>query len=597
MSPEQVTANADVTAASDIYSLGATLYQLLTGVAPYRGGPAAVLRQIAESSPVPPRLIVPGIPTDLETICLQAMQAEPAARYSSMQQLAGDLRAYANGQAIHARPESSATKAARFLRRNKSFAAVLLACVGLVGILTVGSVAAAIVFRNQNQQLAAAAASESAAKRAAEDALKASMTAADELLLAVTTETEFLPRAAGSQKVTRKLLERARDYFRSFLDANAENPVLTYQLARAHAGLGAVAMRVGDTETLERETEAALALVDQIPDGEISPAERAAFKTDTLIVLANHLTESGSAKRAIPLLEDATSIAKECLSSLDDTETASKHRDLRASYATALFGLAGAMTWVSQRNEALPLLKEARELFERLRADKPDNASYIRSAAACNITMATIGLDQGQAADSKPYLESALELLEQVSEEDSIALRIREMKIKVLTNLALAERRMGNNLEAKANYELAIAESRRLIELEPLVPSHQWNLVVAAMNSGGPEMELGNLEPLVERWQATLPVLEGLIQGDPSNKRYQQVKAMLQSNIAIILRDMGKLTEAIAPLQAATETLRLQAAQLDFSPEAYLPVALNHYELASTFIQLKTLARGASGAR
>ncbi len=238
MSPEQVTAHADVTAASDIYSLGATLYQLLTGVAPYCGGPAAVLRQIAESSPVPPRLIVPSIPTDLETICLHAMQAEPAARYASMQQLAGDLRAYANGQAIHARPESSATKAVRFLRRNKSFAAVLLACVGLVGILTVGSVAAAIVFRNQNQKLAAAAASESTAKRAAENALKASMTAADELLLAVTTETEFLPRAAGSQKVTRKLLERARDYFRSFLDANTGNPALTYQLARAHAGLG-----------------------------------------------------------------------------------------------------------------------------------------------------------------------------------------------------------------------------------------------------------------------------------------------------------------------------------------------------------------------
>ncbi len=290
MSPEQVTGNADVTAASDIYSLGATLYQLLTGVAPYRGGPAAVLRQIAESAPVPPRLIVPGIPADLETICLHAMQSEPAARYASMQQLASDLRAFANGQAIHARPETSVKKAVRFLRRNKSFATVLLACVGLVGILTVGSVAAAIVFRNQNQKLIAAAARESAAKRSAEDALKTSMTAADELLLAVTTETEFLPRAAGSQKVTRKLLERARDYFRSFLDANAGNPKLTYQLARAHAGLGAVAMRVGDTETLERETEAALALVDLIPDGEISPAERASFKSETLLVLANHLT-------------------------------------------------------------------------------------------------------------------------------------------------------------------------------------------------------------------------------------------------------------------------------------------------------------------
>ena len=180
-----------------------------------------------------------------------------------------------------------------------------------------------------------------------------------------------------------------------------------------------------------------------------------------------------------------------------------------------------------------------------------------------------------------------MELLNQVDDKDAISLRIREIKVKVLTNLALAERRMGNNVEAKAGYESAIAESRRLIELEPGVANHQWNLVVASLNSGGPDMELGNLEPLVERWRATVPVLDKLISADPSNQRYRQVKAMLQSNIAIILRDMGKLEEAIAPLQMATEILRQQAKQLDDSPEAYLPVALNHYELAATFIQLK----------
>jgi tetratricopeptide (TPR) repeat protein len=107
------------------------------------------------------------------------------------------------------------------------------------------------------------------------------------------------------------------------------------------------------------------------------------------------------------------------------------------------------------------------------------------------------------------------------------------------------------------------------------------------MNSGGPDMELGNLEALIERWQSTVPVLDKLIADDPRNQRYQQVKAMLQSNIAIILRDMGRLDEAISPLKAATETLQTQAEQLDYASESYLPVALNHYELASTFIQLE----------
>ena len=587
MSPEQVNANASITQSSDIYSLGATLYQLLTGVAPYQGGPAAVLRQIVESSPVAPRLIAPSIPVDLETICLHAMQHEPAGRYATMQQFAADLRSFARGDAILARPISITTKAIRFLRRNKSFALVLAACVGLVCLLTVGSAAAAIVFRNKNQQLTIAANAERDAKRAAEDALKASITAADELLLAVTTETEFLPRAPGSQEVTRKLLERARDYFRKFLDANQGNSVLAYQLARAHAGLAQVAMRVGDTKTLESETEAALALIDQIPAGEIDPAERAAIRSNTLVVLGNYLTEAGEAKRSAPIMEEATTICKEALKLLQDQPADQQLHELQSSYATALFGSANALNWLGKREESLPRLKEARELFGQLRTNHPKQATFLRSAAACDITLATIALDLNQASEGKGHLLDALELLNQVAEDDAISLRIRELKIKVLTNLALAERRMGNNLEAKAGYEAVIVEAKRLIELEPGVTSHPWNLVVASMNSGGPEMELGNLEALIERWQATVPVLDKLIADDPSNQRYQQVKAMLQSNIAIILRDMGRLEEAISPLKAATDTLQTQAEQLEYASESYLPVALNHYELASTFIQLE----------
>ena len=581
MSPEQVTVSGDVTRASDIYSLGATLYQLMTGVAPYQGGPAAVLRQIAESSPVSPRLIVPKIPEDLETICLYAMQSEPSARYATMEAFAADLRSFSLGEPIVARPISSTTRAIRFLRRNKSFTGVLAVCAGLICLLTIGSAAAAIIFRTQNQQLKIAAEGERSAKLAAEGALKASITAADELLLAVTTETEFLPRAPGSQEVTRKLLERARDYFRSFIESNQNNASLTYQLARAHAGLGQVAMRVGDTATLERETETALALIEQIPDGQIDPAERAALRSDTLVVLANHLTEAGEAKRSLPMLEEATAICKDALRDIPNDD------ELRSSYATSLFGLANAMAWLGKREEALPNLKAARELFGELRREYPKQATFLRSAAACDVTLATIALDLNQAAVGKGHLLDALSLLNQVADDDLISLRIREIKIKVLTNLALAERRMGNNIEAKARYEAVITEAQRLIDLEPGVPSHPWNLVVASMNSGGPEMELGNLGPLIDRWQATLPVLEKLIVADPENQRYQQVKAMLQSNIAIILRDMGKLDEAIAPLKAATETLQSQAEKLDYASESYLPVALNHYELASTFIQLE----------
>lgn len=99
-------------------------------------------------------------------------------------------------------------------------------------------------------------------------------------------------------------------------------------------------------------------------------------------------------------------------------------------------------------------------------------------------------------------------------------------------------------------------------------------------------MELGLNEELIVRWQETIPVLDQLIKADPENQRYRQVQAMLQSNIAILLRDLGRWEAAIAPLQSATAILRHQASLLDFASEAYLPVALNHFELAQTFIKL-----------
>lgn len=587
MSPEQVHSPDNVSASSDIYSLGATIYQLITGIAPFQGGSAAVLRQVIESTPVAPRLINASIPVDLETICLHAMAFEPTARYASMQELASDLRSFSQGELIRAKPSSKMKKAMRFFRRNKLLAAIVATCAILVFLLTVGSVTAAIVFYNQNQQLETAAVNERTAKQSAEDALKTSITAADELLLAVTTETEFLPRAPGSQEVTRKLLLRARDYFRSFLDANAGNPKLQYQLARAHAGLATVAIRVGDRTAVEQETEAALAMIESISDREIEPDQRASLKSDTIVAFANYLIEAGDAKQTIPILEEANATCIEALKTYAlQNKGKTPPKELRESNAIAVFAIANALTWVGKREEAIPMLNEAKELFHELLTAEPGNPTYLRNEAACHVSLATNALNQDKASDSKSHLMDALELLNQVDDKDAISLRIRELKIKVLTNLALAERRMGNNVESKMGYESAIAESRRLIELEPSVASHQWNLVVASLNSGGPDMELGNLEPLVERWRATVPVLDKLMSADPSNQRYRQVNAMLQSNIAIILRDMGKLEEAIAPLQTATEILRQQAKQLDNSPEAYLPVALNHYELAATFIQL-----------
>ena len=92
---------------SDIYALGATLYELLTLRPVFDGKDRReLLRQITQDEPIPPRRIDPAIPRDLETIVMKAMDKEPERRYTTAREMADDLRRFLDDQPIHARPPS-----------------------------------------------------------------------------------------------------------------------------------------------------------------------------------------------------------------------------------------------------------------------------------------------------------------------------------------------------------------------------------------------------------------------------------------------------------------------------------------------------------
>jgi len=139
MAPEQATNSRAVSAAADVYSLGAILYQMLTGHPPVSGEtPMEVLRRAAEKTPRRPRLTNHHVPRDLETICLKCLEKEPASRYSSAAALAEDLERFCAGRTIQARPARLTTRMWRWTRRNPAIAglaAALVALVSLSGIL------------------------------------------------------------------------------------------------------------------------------------------------------------------------------------------------------------------------------------------------------------------------------------------------------------------------------------------------------------------------------------------------------------------------------------------------------------------------------
>ncbi|MCA9127304.1 MAG: serine/threonine protein kinase [Planctomycetales bacterium] len=137
MSPEQITAGrVQLDHRTDIYSLGATLYELLTHQPPFPGQTRdQVLSQILHKEPVSTRKINRKVPLDLDTICMKAMDKDPDRRYQTVGMLADDLRKYVNRHAISARRIGWIGKASKFVRRNP--AAVSL---GFAALLLLGSI-------------------------------------------------------------------------------------------------------------------------------------------------------------------------------------------------------------------------------------------------------------------------------------------------------------------------------------------------------------------------------------------------------------------------------------------------------------------------
>ncbi|HUE13902.1 MAG TPA: serine/threonine-protein kinase, partial [Planctomycetaceae bacterium] len=134
MSPEQAGAHGGkVGPASDVYSLGAVLYELVTGRPPFLGESlVATLNQVLNAEPVSPRLLNPNVPRDLETICLKCLQKEPLRRYGSSQELANELGRFQCGEPIKARPIGKIARLWRWCKRKPLVASLAASAASLL---------------------------------------------------------------------------------------------------------------------------------------------------------------------------------------------------------------------------------------------------------------------------------------------------------------------------------------------------------------------------------------------------------------------------------------------------------------------------------
>ncbi|MCA8996315.1 MAG: protein kinase [Planctomycetaceae bacterium] len=233
MPPEQIRDASQVDERSDVYSIGATLYHLLTARPPFQAANSlGTLRQVLYDEPVPPRRLNSSVDRDLDTICLKCLEKDPQRRYQSAMELSEDLSRYLAGQTIRARPVGTVEKGARWCRRNP-LSAFLAGIAAMALGIAIGAIS--VGYRETSKALAHAEESLQFARRAIDD------------LYNDVTEID-LRNQPGMQPLKRKLLSRVGLYYRQLIDRSGASQELSPELAENHFRSGLI---IEEIESLE----------------------------------------------------------------------------------------------------------------------------------------------------------------------------------------------------------------------------------------------------------------------------------------------------------------------------------------------------------
>ncbi len=233
MSPEQAAGKrAELDHRTDIYSLGVTLYELLTLEPAIRDGSyREMLNQVAEHEPVAPRNVDPSIPIELDTIVCKAIAKVPSERYSTAQAFADDLERWLDDKPIAARPATVLEKLAKWRRRNSGLVAVAS---GILLFATLGLLATTVMIWQEQQHTKDALEQMEEERRQAEHSFQQARTAVETFSTLSESELAYRP---DLQDLRRSFLETTLQFYQDFLTDRADDPELTKELEATSASV------------------------------------------------------------------------------------------------------------------------------------------------------------------------------------------------------------------------------------------------------------------------------------------------------------------------------------------------------------------------
>lgn len=492
---------------SDIYSLGATLYEALVGRPPFTAATLGeTLQQVMSVDPVSPRTLNPAIPKDIETICLKCLEKSPARRYQTGQELADELQRFLEDRPILASPTSRSEKFVRWCRRNP----VIAGAIAAVSAAAVVAIISLWIGRNQalegEKRATEGERKATAALQETEETLQFAMKMVDQTLVRLGKET--LLDQPGMQPLTADIYAQALRSYEQLLPKLEKNQRLPKDIAKVQLQMGFATKKLG-------KPKEALALLEK-------------------------------AARSLELLRDANKTDGELLESLSlaKIQIGTIHYEQQRFAAAAI-----------PFQDALLLRRD----FAKL---EPENIEAGQLLANSEMNVGLLQEAMGKPQEALEYYQAAnarrKALLEKAPENSGL---LRD-RAKGLTNIGLLLAHQNKLAEAENNYDEARQAFAKLAEHKDHQINDLHDLGISWMRLGDAAAVRNNsadLKLAVDRYYKALRVLEGLVVANPNVPSYRGTLGKTRLNLAQFYERQDNSREAFAQLTIAFDELqRLQ---------------------------------------